>query len=114
MKREGPDAITITYDLLLWAIPILAKFPRDQRFLLGDRIESGLLDILEGLIDARYSKEKAELLRKANLGIEKQRFLFRLAKDLKYLSLRRYKFVSEKLDETGRLVGGWIKSLERS
>lgn len=103
----------MTYDLLLWVVPVLAKFPRDQRFLLGDRIETGLLDILENLIEARYSREKVGLLKAANLNLEKQRFLFRLSKDLKYLSLKRYKFVSEKLDEIGRLVGGWIKSLER-
>jgi hypothetical protein len=30
----------LTYDLLKWAIPTLKKFPRDQRFLLGDRIEN--------------------------------------------------------------------------
>ena len=114
MERKGPDAITLTYDLLLWSIPVLNKFPRDQKFLLGDRIQSTLIDILEWLIEARYSSnEKIKLLRKANLAIEKQRFLVRLTKDLKYLNLKRYKFVSEKLDEIGRLVGGWIKSLEQ-
>ena len=30
------------YDLTLWCLPILNKRPRDQRFLLGDRIGTGL------------------------------------------------------------------------
>jgi formylglycine-generating enzyme required for sulfatase activity len=36
-EKSAPDAITLTYDLLKWAIPTLKKFPRDQQFLLGDR-----------------------------------------------------------------------------
>jgi hypothetical protein len=42
--RRSPDSITLTYDLLKWAIPTLKKFPRDQRFLLGDRIENHIMD----------------------------------------------------------------------
>jgi hypothetical protein len=49
---NGPNSITKIYDLLKWTIPHLAKFPRDQRFLLGDRIEVHLLDILELLLSA--------------------------------------------------------------
>jgi hypothetical protein len=33
------DAVTKLYDLLLWMVPKLEKFPRSQKFLLGDRIE---------------------------------------------------------------------------
>ena len=36
------------YQLILWMLPKLAKFPRDQHFLLADRIERCLLDILNG------------------------------------------------------------------
>ena len=56
--KSSPDSITLTYDLLKWTIPTLKKFPRDQRFLLGDRIENYTLDILELLICANYSKDK--------------------------------------------------------
>ena len=52
------DAITKLYDYLKWVIPKLEKFPRNQKFLLGDRIESLLLDILDLLIEAAYSKKQ--------------------------------------------------------
>jgi hypothetical protein len=44
------DAITKVYDYLLWLIPKLEKFPRSQKFLLADRMESLLLDILDLVI----------------------------------------------------------------
>lgn len=38
------------------------------------------------------------------------RFLLRLAADLKLLDRRRYEHAVRTLDDTGRLVGGWMKT----
>jgi hypothetical protein len=38
-----PAAVTKAYDLLLWLINHVGKFPRSHRFVLGDRIESQIL-----------------------------------------------------------------------
>jgi hypothetical protein len=43
-----------TYDLIKWYGPILNRLPRNHRFTLGERMLSGLYDILDGLIQARY------------------------------------------------------------
>jgi len=51
--KKEISALTKTYDLIVWMIPTLEKFPKSQRFLLGDRIQSALLDILEFLIRTR-------------------------------------------------------------
>ena len=107
-EKTGPDSLTLTYDLLKWSIPAILKFPRDQRFMLGDRIENHILDVLELLISARYSRDKIDYLKKANLKIEVLRFLWRLSLDLKYLSTKRYEYVSALLNDIGRLIGSWI------
>ena len=88
----------------------MERFPRSQKFLLGDRIQTSALDVLERLIEATYSKRRGGPLTGANLGLEKLRFLFRLARDLGYLDHRRYEHAARSLDETGRLVGGWRKA----
>ena len=83
----------------------MEKFPRNQKFTLGDRIRSTALDVLERLIEATYTRSRAKTLQAANLGVEKLRILFRLAPDL----LRRYAFAARSLDEIGRLIGGWLR-----
>ncbi|MCK5541847.1 MAG: diversity-generating retroelement protein Avd [Desulfobacterales bacterium] len=103
------NALTKIYDLLLWIIPILEKFPRSQKFLLADRIETGFLDIQDLIIQAVYSKGKVELLTKVNLKLEQLRYLVRLSMDLKYLTFKRYTFLSEKIDGIGKEIGGWLK-----
>jgi len=45
---------------LLWLIPLLDTFPRARRFTLGERLESTLLDVLERLVEAAYSRANAE------------------------------------------------------
>ncbi len=50
--------ITKAYDLILWSCHHTSKFPRNHRFVLGDRIERNLYRLLETLIRARYSKNR--------------------------------------------------------
>ncbi len=107
------DAITKLYDFILWIIPKLEKYPRSQKFLLADRIESLMLDILELLIDAAYSKKKDKALRSANLKLEKLRYLIRLSKDLKILNIKSYEFSSRSIDDIGISIGGWLKYTKR-
>ena len=49
-SRQVSPALERAYQFLAWLIPTLDKFPRRQKFLLGDRIESTALDMLEGLV----------------------------------------------------------------
>jgi hypothetical protein len=111
--RKEVDAVTRLYDFLVWMVPKLEKFPRSQKFIMGDRIQNLMLDILELLIDAAYSREKEQLLRSANLKLEKLRYLIRLAKDLKLLNLKGYEFSARALDGIGTSIGGWLKYSRR-
>jgi hypothetical protein len=90
-------------------MPTVERFPKSHKFTMGDRVETIALDVLEALIEATYTRERAQHLRRANLGIEKLRFLLRLAADLTMLDRRRYEHAARTLDETGRLIGGWMK-----
>jgi hypothetical protein len=104
-KRTGA-AIEAHYQFLLWLTPALERFPKAHKFTLGDRIQNQALDVLE----ATYTRDRAQHLRRANLGIEKMRFLLRLATDLKVMDKRRYEFAARTLDEVGRSVGAWAKA----
>ena len=45
-----PQAVQVCHELLLWVIPQLDRFPRARRFTLGERIETGLLEVSESLV----------------------------------------------------------------
>ena len=108
-RKTGP-ALESHYRFILWLIPAVDRFPRSRKFLLGDRIQGTALDVLERLIEATYTRRRSVHLAAANLGLEKLRFLFRLAWDLRALDRRRYEHASRCIDETGRRVGAWRKA----
>lgn len=110
LSRATAPVLEKCYQFLLWLIPTVDKFPRSQRFLLGDRMQTLALDLLEQLICAAYSRDKRAALDRANLDLEKLRFLLRLALDLRHTDLRRYEFAARAIDEIGRMVGGWRKA----
>jgi len=106
---QGTNSISNTYELLKWLLPTVSKFPKDKRYTLGSRIENKVLDILELLIKATYTKPRLELLKKANIDLEILRHMVRLSYDLKLINLPRYEYLSEQINEIGKSVGGWIK-----
>ena len=108
-RTTGP-ALEAHYRFLLWLVPAVERFPRSQKFLLGDRIQRTALDVLDSLIEATYTRQRGHHLAQANLGIEKLRVLCRLAHDLRHLDRRRYEHAARCLDETGRRIGAWSKT----
>jgi 23S rRNA-intervening sequence protein len=109
-KAEELIVITKTYDLILWSCNHTSKFPRNYRFVLGERIERNLYGLLETLIRAKYTKNRQRFLEDANLTLEILRFQMRLAKDLQCLKVNSYGFAAKAIDEIGRLIGGWLRS----
>ena len=79
-RRVGP-ALESMYRFVLWLVPTVEKFPRRQKFLLGDRLQATALDLLARLVEATYTRPAA-VPGRGEPGIEKLRFLCRLAKDL--------------------------------
>ena len=69
-----------------------------------------VLEILVLLVAASYAREKGDLLRRANVRLERLRYPVRLAKDLRLLSLQQYEFASWAMQA---MIGGWRKSQAR-
>jgi len=115
MPEAVPEALAVqrAYELALWLLPKVEKFGRGYRFTVGDRIASAVLDLLETLAAAAYDRNKTPLLSAAIANVNGLRYLLRLAKDLRLLSIGNYGFAAESLDELGRMIGGWKKQVER-
>jgi len=100
------------YDLMVYSFPIIGRFPKDQRFVLGQQIENQMLEIGKMIVHANKLKQKRGKLYDIDIELEKLRFLIRIAKDLKILTISKYGHHCERLDEIGRLLGGWLKTVQ--
>jgi hypothetical protein len=108
-KIEAPVVVIKWYDWVKWVLERVDAFPKNQRFIFGQRLADRSIRVLEILVDASYRSKKAELLAEANREVEVLRWLVRLAKDRELLTVRQYGFACKGLTECGRMVGGWLK-----
>src|ERR1035438_7625458 len=109
-SSELPVVVQKAYELNLWLVKKVESFPRSYRFSVGDRLVHGVLDLLLRLVDAAYSRDKAGILMEVSGMLNRMRFLLRLAKDLNLLNVDSYGHAAERVEEIGRMVGGWRKA----
>ena len=107
---ELPVVVQKAYEFSLWLVKKVENFPRSYRFSVGDRLVHGVLDLLLRLVDAAYSRDKAGILAEVNGMLNRMRFLLRMAKDLNLLTVDSYGHAAERVEEIGRMVGGWRKA----
>ena len=105
-----PSAVQRCHELLAWLIPLLDQFPRSRRFTLGERLESGLLFVLENLVDATYSRDKREALARANRRLAVTRHLWRLCLELEVIGLKRYEYGAKLMLALGGEIGAWLRA----
>ena len=113
MSQYDLPIIQKTYDLVLWYIPRLNKMPKSHKYILGERIQTNLYTLLEGLIIARYRKDKTQILESLNARLDILRYQTRLCLDFNLLDARRYEYVTGLINEVGKSLGGWIRRQKR-
>ena len=108
MKKQTP-IFSLWTDITGWMLDRIDDFPKKVRFSLSNRIANLVVDILERIIEALYKRKKIVILRDINIKIEKLRVLLRICFNKNYLSVKQHEFIQEKINDAGRMIGGWIK-----
>lgn len=92
----------------------MEKFPKPQRYTLGETCSRYFLATLELLLGAATTSnivEKSARLKDASAKVDTAKLLVRLCKDCKCITNVQYLQVESKLIDTGKMLGGWMKSL---
>ncbi|MEY2881175.1 MAG: hypothetical protein RLZZ15_3555 [Verrucomicrobiota bacterium] len=109
-----PPLYTALVELTGWSLDRTAGLPKSCRFTFGQRLDGLALDALQLCIRALYSERprKAEILRELNLVLEQMRALWRLVHERRWIAQGQLLHVMARLDECGRMTGGWLNSLD--
>jgi len=97
-----------TYQILL---PLLANFPKPQRYTLGQSLDTAILKMLEHIFEANgmpMPLREANLL-KAEAKCELSKLLVRLCCEGKIIDNTQYYQLMANLQEIGKMLRGWIK-----
>ena len=104
------------FDLLSWLLPKGERFPRAYRHTVTQRMLDAALDVQEGLFEAqaRRGQSRQAALEAVDVALNRLRLYLRLAHQWQWLSNGQYEHVSRMVAEIGRLLGGWLRQVQRT
>ena len=114
MKKLNNYPVYEKYYLIFnWILDKLEKYPKSVRYSVCKKIYEITVYIYEKIIDSIYDNERLDALKQVNISIEKLRLFMRLSHDRKYISTKQYEYISEEINELGKMIGGWLKNCEK-
>lgn len=102
-----------TEDMIKYGYIALRQFPKSEKFSLALDIKRTMYATLEQIIRANRSRDKRETLYAIDTEIEILRTQVRLAMELQFIPFAKYEVWSGHLTEIGKMLGGWLKSLNK-
>lgn len=97
--------------LMQWVFRATVRYPRDYRASLGKATQEAILLLQRNLVAAARRRDKRSALQTADEALHELRLLLRQGQSLDLLTLKQYEHVARLIDEVGRLLGGWRKSI---
>ena len=111
MATEDFKTLQKIEDMMEYAYPALAQFPKAEKFSLAADIRHSMNMLLELTIteDKKYTKKTT--LENMDIELAKLKIYVRLAMKLKFISFHRYEVWEAMLVEIGKMIGGLLKSV---
>jgi hypothetical protein len=103
-----------SYDLYKTFHEYRKLIPKADRYTVFERGEGVILDILENIMAASTERqaEKLLILNKTSSQLNLLRVFVRLLKDTRAFDAKKYVALESSIDEIGRMLGGWIRSIK--
>lgn len=91
------------------------NFPKKSRYTLGTKIDEYFLETIEALLIASYlsKHEKLPYLKKSGVKLDLLKFFLQIAWESNDLEKKRYILLSAPLNEIGKMLGGWIRGIQK-
>jgi four helix bundle protein len=99
------------FDMMEYGYAALAQYPKSEKFALVTDIKRSMDTMLERAIEAQKKYYKKTTLQDLDVEIMKLKAYLRLSQNLGFLPMKKYEVWSEKAVEIGKMLGGWLKSV---
>ncbi len=112
MNTTIPPVQTLAEEFVLWTLQHTANLPRNQRHIVGQRLDLAALDVVERVAEARFASraQRPAILSRLNLTLEKCRVLWRIVLARHWMSEGQSRHVHRLIHEIGTQTGGWLKA----
>jgi four helix bundle protein len=104
-------------DMASYLYIALKSYPKSERFTLAADTAKALWKIGIGIARANAignnnKTEKRRTVEMADLALVELKVLVRMGMKMEFLPLKKYEILSGQITEVGKMIGGWIKSIQ--
>lgn len=99
-------------DMMKYGYQALRDIPRDYRYTLGADIRASMNNLLNLIIRCGKRYYKKTTLEDMDIELETLRTYVQVAVENRVISVKKYEYWSKLLEELGRMIGGWLKSVK--
>lgn len=92
---------------------MVARFPKSQRFLLSNYLLQTNMEMIKLTIVANSKPDRLIEQNQISLNLDLFRIYVRIAKDINFLSIKKYSVVADKINEIGKLLNAWTRSTKK-
>ncbi len=110
---EDLKIIQKLYDMIKYGYNALAQYPKSEKFAIVADIKHCMHQVLERAIEAQKKYYKKTTLQDMDVELTKLKAFIRLSYDLGFIPHKKYEVWSKMAVEIGRMLGGWIKSVQQ-
>ncbi|MBQ7036599.1 MAG: diversity-generating retroelement protein Avd [Clostridia bacterium] len=99
------------FDMMQYGYQALQQFPKSEKFALVTDIKHSMDILLKRCIEAQKKYYKKTTLQDMDVEIATLKAYLRLSFTLGFLPLKKYEVWSGMVVEIGKMLGGWLKSV---
>ena len=98
-------------DMMEYGYQVVTQFPKSEKFALVIDIKRCMHTMLERAIEAQKKYYKKTTLQELDVEIAKLKIYMRLSMNLGFLPFKKYEAWAEMVVEIGKMLGGWLKTV---
>ena len=98
-------------DMMEYGYIALRQFPKSEKYALATDIKHCMDLVLGHVIEAQKRYYKKTTLQEMDVELAKLRIYIRLSYQLRFIPMEKYKNWTEMVVEIGRMLGGWLKTV---
>ncbi len=96
-------------DMIVYAYTALRQYPRAEKYGLAADTKKAMYELLRLIVVCNKKYYKKTTIQEVDTQLDIVRSFVRMAFKMQYISFKKYEVWTARLDEIGRMIGGWVK-----
>ena len=97
-------------DMIIYSYTALRQYPRAEKYGMAADTKAAMYELLRLIIVCNKKYYKKTTMQEVDTQLDIIRSLVRMAFKMKYINFHKYEVWTARLDEIGRMIGGWAKA----